>query len=182
MFALFSCDFKSIFGNKSGDIAAFTEAIANTNPKNVVVDAVVSTAYGDLKSSITVNYKDDGSAVITYSTEKFNAIGEGAADEIKSTYAGTIVRAADGTYSGDVNNIDVSGVTAGFKVNVEAMKDYAINEAGDVLTAKVAAADTEAVLGAAYSKDVTVVISINEGVVELVDLTFEGGSVSYKYE
>ena len=185
---LMSCDvLSSITGGKeeggAAGIEAFTAAIENTNPKNITVDIVVETKLGELTSKYTVNYNDDGSAVITYATEKFNTIGEGAADELKSTVTGTVTKNADGTFTGDTNGVDVSGVVAGFKVDVNAMKSYAtINENNTVLTATVAAADTEAVLGSAFEKDVTVVISLADGAVELIDLTFEGGSVSYKYD
>ena len=183
---LMSCDMLSSITGGGNDgakgIDAFVTAIENTNPKNIIVDIEVETSLGELTSKYTVNYNDDGSAVITYTTEKFNAIGEGAEDELKSTVTGTVTKNADGTFTGDTNGVDVSGVTAGFKLDVKKMKDTAtINENNTVLTATVAAADTEAVLGTAYDKDVTVVIAIENGVVELIDLTFEGGSVSYKY-
>lgn len=183
---LMSCDMLSSItsGGNGGakGIDAFVTAIENTNPKNITVDIEVETSLGELTSKYTVNYNDDGSAVITYTAEKFNAIGEGAEDELKSTVTGTVTKNADGTFTGDTNGVDVSGVTAGFKLDVKKMKDTAtINETNTVLTATVAAADTEAVLGTAYDKDVTVVIAIENGVVELIDLTFEGGSVSYKY-
>lgn len=183
---LMSCDMLSSITGGGNDgakgIDAFVTAIENTNPKNITVDIEVETSLGELTSKYTVNYNDDGSAVITYTTEKFNAIGEGAEDELKSTVTGTVTKNADGTFTGDTNGVDVSGVTAGFKLDVKKMKDTAtINENNTVLTATVAAADTEAVLGTAYDKDVTVVIAIENGVVELIDLTFEGGSVSYKY-
>ena len=183
---LMSCDMLSSITGGGNDAAkgidAFVDAVDATNPKNITVDIKVETALGELTSKYTVNYNEDGSAVITYTTEKFNAIGEGAEDELKSTVTGTVTKNADGTFTGDTNGVDVSGVTAGFKLDVKKMKDTAtINETNTVLTATVAAADTEAVLGAAYDKDVTVVIAIENGAVELIDLTFEGGSVSYKY-
>ena len=184
---LMSCDMISSITGGGNDgtqgIDAFVEAVENTNPKNITVDIEVETALGDLTSKYTVNYKEDGSAVISYTVEKFNAIGEGAEDELKSTVTGTVTKNADGTFTGDTNGADVSGVTAGFKLDVNKLKDTAtINENSTVLTATVAAADTEAVLGSAFDKDVTVVIAIADGAVELIDLTFEGGSISYKYD
>ena len=184
---LMSCDMISSITGGGNDgakgIDAFVEAVENTDPKNITVDIEVETALGDLTSKYTVNYKEDGSAVINYTVEKFNAIGEGAEDELKSTVTGTVTKNADGTFTGDTNGADVSGVTAGFKLDVNKLKDTAtINENATVLTATVAAADTEAVLGSAFDKDVTIVIAIADGAVELIDLTFEGGSISYKYD
>ena len=175
LLALASCD---LFGGSNG---AFQTAIDNTNPKDIIVDASVETELGDLTSSFEIHFNDDGSAVIEYTTEKFNKIGEGDG-ELKSTIAGTITKAADGTYSGDTEAVDVSGIVAGAKIDVSAMKDYTVNEAGDVLTANVAAADTAAVLGSALSYDVVVKISLAGDAIEYIDITFDGGFIKYSYK
>ena len=62
------------------------------------------------------------------------------------------------------------------------MKDYTVNEAGDVLTANVAAADTAAVLGSALSYDVVVKISLAGDAIEYIDITFDGGFIKYSYK
>lgn len=197
MLALFSCDFKLPFGgsgdggntdggntdggNQSVGVAAFNDAIAKTNASNVIVESVVNSELGELNSRYEIIYNNDGSATITYHYEKFNLIGEGAEGEIKSEYNGTVTRNADGSYSGDMGEVDLSGVTAGFKVDLSTL-DVTINEAGDVLNATVAAANTEAVLGSAFSEDVALEVSIENGAVSQIELTFNSGSVTYTYD
>ena len=176
-FSLFSC---SLLGGKSGE-AVFESAISSTNPSRVVVEVVTHSALGDLNASYNVAYNEDGRAVITYSYEKFNKIGEGAENELKSTYSGTITKNADGTYSG--TDVDVSSVASGISVKLSAInKDSkTINDAGDVLTANIAAADTEAVFGSAFSEDVDLEITIANGVVTLITLNYASGSVVCRY-
>ena len=115
--ALVSCD---LFG---GGVSAFEKAIDNTNPDNVIVNATVETALGELNSEFNIHFNEDGSATIEYSTDKFNKIGEGEDGELKSTVTGTIEKSADGTYSGDTEDVDVSGIVGGVKIDVSAMKD-----------------------------------------------------------
>jgi len=188
MLALFSCELPFGIGggnNNGGDtptgVAAFNEAIANTNASNVVVETVVNSDLGELNSRYEIVYKEDGSATITYHYEKFNLIGEGADNEIKSEFDGTVTRNADGTYTGDMGDVDLSGVTAGFKVDLSSL-EVTINEAGDVLTATVPAASTEAVLGSAFSEDVALEVSIAGGAVKQIALTFASGSATYTYD
>ena len=177
-FSLFSC---SMFGGNNSGEAAFESAISNTDPSRVVAEVVTRSALGELNSSYDVVYNDDGSAVINYSYEKFNKIGEGAENELKSTVTGTITKNADGTYSG--TDVDVSGVAAGISLNIAAIDKDAksINGSGDVLTATVVAADTEAVFGSAFSEDVVLKVTISDGVVTLVTLTYESGSIVCRY-
>ena len=169
--------------NAPTGFAAFTSAISATNASNVQVTSTTETSLGKLTTTLSVAFKNDGSAVINYSYERFNEIGEGAADEIKSTVTGTITRAADGTYSGDmIDGIDLSAVAAGPALNISSLESIAtINEGGDVLTATVAAASSEAVFGSAFSKDVALEITIKDGAVKYIDIEFENGSVSFIY-
>ena len=100
-------------GSSVAGLETFESAIANTNASFVKMESKVTTDIGDLDSSITVTYNNDGSASIEYTYDKFNLIGEGAEDKLESIVNGTILRAADGTYSGDIpEGLDVSGVSA----------------------------------------------------------------------
>lgn len=170
-------------GNTASGLEAFENAVAATNASYVKYDAEVETDLGKLTTSMTVSYNNDGSATITYAYDKFNSIDEGAADEIMSTVSGTILRAADGTYSGDVpEGLDVSGTAASPAINFAPVKDSAVvSEKGDVLTLTVPAANSAEVYGSAFSKDSTLEIFIKGGVVSLMEITFEGGVVTYQY-
>ena len=172
-----------LFGGSASGLGAFEDAIKNSNASNVTVESVVETELGTLSSKIVVAYKADGSAVITYTYEKFNLIGEGADNEDKTTTTVTINRAADGTFSGDMpEGVDLSAAAASPALNLAPIKDAAtINESSDVLTATVPAANTAEVFGSEFSKDVNLEISLNAGVLKFIELTFEGGSITYTY-
>ncbi len=186
MLTVCSCSaIKDKFGKKGEDslVAPFETAVANTNASNVIVNSEVETELGKLTSKLEVNFASDGSANIVYTYEKFNLIGEGAEDEIKSTVTCNIVRAADGTYSGDMpEGLDLSAVSAAPALKLEAVKDTAVvNEVGDVLTVAVSADVSAEVYGSALSYDSELEISIKNGAVSLMEITFEGGKITYQY-
>ena len=164
------------------DVAPFTAAIAATNPqKQVIVITLKPTGMTDtLTGTYTVTYQADNSAVIDYSYEQFNAIGE---TEAKSTVEGQITRDASGNYSGSISGT-ASAATA-IRLNAEAAKEYATVE-GNVLSAQIPAAQTEAVLGVAFDTDVNFVFVISSGIVtsySLVYTTAKGEvTVSAQYE
>ena len=185
LFTVCSCSFiKDKFGKKSETgIGAFETAIENSNASNVTVETKVDTDLGTLETTMVVAYKEDGSATITYTYEKFNLIGEGAENEEKTKKTVTINRAADGTYTGDMpEGVDLTSVTASAAINFESVKDaVAINEGNDVLTVLVPAANTAAVFGSEFSKDVNLEISLKDGALYVIDMTFEGGRITYTY-
>ncbi len=184
LFALCSCSVLSkipVIGGLFGGVSAFEKAIDNTNPSNAYIETSAETSMGTLKANYEIIYAEDGSAVIKYSYEKFNEIG---AEEEKSTIKGTINRAADGTYSRDVKDTDVSSIAGGIALNLSEIKSDAItvNDAGDVLTATVAADSTEAVFGKAIAKDVDLEITIKNNAVSRIIMTYEGASIICNYE
>ena len=78
--------------------------------------------------------------------------------------------------------VDLSAAAASPALNLAPIKDAAtINESSDVLTATVPAANTAEVFGSEFSKDVNLEISLNAGVLKFIELTFEGGSITYTY-
>ncbi|MBQ3015387.1 MAG: hypothetical protein IJD79_01250 [Clostridia bacterium] len=186
MLTVCSCSaIKNKFGkkNENSPIAPFETAAANTNASNVIVDIEKETELGKLTSKLEVNFANDGSASIVYTYEKFNLIGEGAEDETKSTVTCNIVRAADGTYSGDMpEGLDLSAVSAAPALKLESVKDAAVvNEKGDTLTVAVPADVSAAVYGSALSYDSELEIFIKNGAVSLMEITFEGGKITYQY-
>ena len=182
MLTICSC---SLFDNKEDTtgVGAFETAIANTNASNVKVKSEVETAIGKLTSEFSISYKADGSATIEYKYEKFNLIGEGAENEEKSVITGKVTRAADGTYSGDMpEGVDLSSVAASAALNLAPIKDSAVvSEVGDVLNVTVPAAKSAEVFGSALSYDAELEISIKNGVVTFIEITFESGKITYQY-
>lgn len=180
-----SCSFikdKFGIGGAATGLKAFEDAIKNCNASNVDVKSVVETELGSLTSTIKASYKEDGSATITYTEEKWND-ALSATEELKTVKTYTFNRAADGTYTGDVPaGLDLASVTASAAINFDPIKDVAvINEASDVFTATVPAASTADVFGSAFSKDVNLEISLKTGVLNTIELTFEGGKITYVY-
>lgn len=188
MLTVCSCSFiKDKFGGNKGNadgpatVETFEAAVENTNAAGIIVKSEVETALGKLTSEFDIAYKADGSATVEYKCEKFNLIGEG--DEEKSVIEGTVVRAADGTYTGDVpEGLDLSSVNASAALNLDSVKDAAvINEAGDVLEVNVPSAKSAEVFGAEFSRDAVLEIFLANGVVSQMKITFEGGKITYQY-
>ena len=169
-------------GGSATGIKAFENAIKNCNASNVDVKSVIETDLGSLTSTISVAYKEDGSAVVTYTEEKWND-ALSATEDLKTATTYTFNRAADGTYTGDIpEGLDLASVTAAPAINFDPIKgDAVINDASDVLTATVPAANTAEVFGSAFSKDVNLEISLRSGALDTVELTFEGGKITYTY-
>ena len=188
IFALIACGGNNNNGNGDGtvSVATFQTAINNTTPAFATVKTSVTTALGTLNAQYEITYRADGSASIDYNYERFNKLGEGADNEIKSVYTGTINRSADGTLTGDVNDApNLNNVAAGTAMNLAAIaaENVTISESGDTLTASVAKDSTLNVFGAAYTEDVNLVITIANGKIDSIKITGDTMSIdcSYKY-
>lgn len=164
VFAMVSC------GETGIDLTAFKDAVAATNPTSVEIETSLETELGALEGSFNVTYAEDGSAVIEYSYEQFNELTDSAnVTEIKKTITGTVNVGADGSYSDGGELVGSVSAAGGFTINLDSnkMKDCEVN--GNVLTATVEAANTQAVLGVAIAYDVTV--TLTKGETSLVSLT-----------
>ena len=165
----------------------FIKAIANTDPTTATINTVTTTELGTLNGEYLVTYGADGAATIDYSYEKWYLVGEGNGTDLKYTVTGTITRQQDGSYAdGKGFTANVSPAATGFTLDLTSVIDSAeINAAYDTLTATVAAADTEAVLGVALGYDVELTVVIGSGVVETITVTFadgtNSGSISCRY-
>ena len=166
------------------EVDAFTKfenAIAAASASAVEIDVVTVTALGELKAEYEVIYNADGSAVINYSYERFYELGEGPADEIIETVTGTIYRDKNGNFS-ETNGVDASAVTAAGAFDISSFKSSAvINEAGDVLTVTVPKANTQSVFGSEFASDVQLEMILVSEKLASMTLTYNGGSISYKF-
>lgn len=188
LLTLFACNLKpGENNNNSGPatVETFQNAITATDPKFVSITTKVTSALGDLNSSYSITFSEDGSASIEYSYEKFNSLEDGAANELKAPpITGTVNRAADGTVTGDVASApDLSAVTAGTAIALSSLpaESVTISESGDTLTATVTGDASEGVFGVAFPEDVTLVITINGGKVDGVRITGETMSINCSY-
>jgi hypothetical protein len=78
--------------------------------------------------------------------------------------------------------LDLSAVAAAPALKLESVKDAAVvNEKGDVLTVAVPADVSAEVYGSALSYDSELEIFIKNGAVSLMEITFEGGKITYQY-
>ena len=160
----------------------FTAAIASNNASSVVVDITSATNLGNLAASYEIYFAADGSATVKYEYERFLEIGEGAADETKTTVTGTVYRDKDGNYSPSAG-VDVSSITAATAINIASLKSAAtINGAGDELDVTVAKASTADVFGTAFDSDVALKIRLNGDKLAKITVISENKSITYTYE
>lgn len=160
---------------------AFKNAVAASNPTGAVIDIDVDTELGKLHSNYIVTYNQDGTVTIKYTEEEFAPFDPAnPAAPAKNTDEGTVVLAADGTYAGSISGT-AAGIAAGISLDVAALTDATVTDGG-VLTATVAAANTESVLGFNVGADVFVKLSIFDGVVERLDMSYGTTKVSCVYQ
>ena len=155
---------------------AFQTAINNTNPAKVSINTTTTDALGELKGSFVANFAEDGSFVVNYSYDKWLAIGEGAADELKKTVSGTVTCDANGNYSGDDLEGVIGDISGDIALNLNAItSEVKISADETTLTAVVAAAETKAVFGTAYGYDIALTVVMGNGVIQTITMTFTNG-------
>ena len=165
-------------GETKVGVADFENAMTNTNPTKVTITTTTADANGELKGNFVANFAEDGSSVIQYKYEKWLSLDEGTADELKKVYEGTVNCDANGNYTGgDLTGVvEVSNTVA---MNLRAITStVTVSEDGKTLSATVAAADTQAVFGTAYSYDVNLVITKGATAIETVSISFENGGTT----
>ena len=161
MLALASCSF---FGNNTPeepddsyaipDIQAKVDASA---PNGADITVTFTTALGVLNGSYKAVYNEDGTATVEYSYEKFNTIGAGDNNELKSTVTGTATVAANGSVTGDLTADGLNAVSFDLALDEAKLSNVAIN--AGVLSADVKADDTAAVLGVALGYDAKLTVA-----------------------
>lgn len=158
--------------NTYEDLAPFTAAIAASNPASASINvAQTSTQFNvTMNGEYDVVYNEDGSATVEYSYDKYNEITDDTT-EVTTTVTGTATVDKDGNVTGSLNTT-VTAATA-IKVTLDGAKlgDYTV--ASGALIAKVAAADTASVLGVAISADVTLTITVANGNVATMTISYE---------
>ena len=161
-------------------LEAYITAIDATNPKEAVIKVVAETSLGALNSNVNVKYSEDGSSVIEYSYEKFNAIGEG--DGVISVVSGKVTCDKDGKYSGSLTGNVETATQIKLYLDANLLKN--LNFDDGACGALVEAANTEAVLGVAIGSDVNLLLTQNEGKIVTVTVSYqtEAGKVTITSE
>lgn len=179
VFALASC---GIFGGEDEkepeavvDIAAIQAKIDISAPDAAEITVLLKASLGDLNGAYSVLYNEDGTATVAYSYELFNAFGEGDSSEIKSVYTGTTTVGADGALTEQIGGVAaVEAVT--FEINLDGSKLESETFSNNILSAKVKAADTEAILGVALEYDADLIITIGDEGVTSVSIAYSSES------
>ena len=143
----------------------FTAAMSATNPAELTVTVTTTDALGSLSSVYNTVFSADGSFVINYSKESFADL---ESDDEKVVKTGTISCSANGTYS-DGSFSGSNPLATGVTLDLSKLKNF--STVGDILTATVAAADTQAALGVVITNDATLVLTKNNGKIVSVSVT-----------
>ena len=163
--------------------AAFENAIATSDASTVVVDVVTITALGELDAHYEVIFKDDGSAVIRYTYERFYEIGEGPDNE--TTYEVgpvTVYRDTDGNYSENIG-VDIAGIEPALAFDIASLKgSVVINEMGDELNGTIPKTNTLNLLGSQFSSDVQLKIALRNGKLNKIIIASTDRTITYNYQ
>jgi hypothetical protein len=159
-------------GDANEGLKTFSDAITATAPTQVEGSVEVATLFGPLTATFTATIAEDGSFTLNYAYDKFNDLATGGAGDVTSKQEGTVTY-SNGTYSDTSLASKIPAEATAIKVKLDADKmTYVISNDGNLLTATVKAADTEAVLGVAYEGDVSLVLTQNEGKIVSVMLSY----------
>ena len=157
------------------DLSAFNNAANSSKPTAAVLNVGLEATLGSLAANYNITYAADGSAIVEYSREEFNTAG--TSDSVKNTVTGSVNCDASGKLA-DAAAFGIDTIPGtNFNFAVDKM-NCTVN--GNVLSAVISAGNTEAVLGANYGADVTIVYTINDGKVVSFSMTYttEIGTVS----
>ena len=163
------------------DLAAFQSAVANTSlvSANIKVTASNDVFPNDpLVAEYDVEFKDDGSAVVSFTYMQYNEIKPGGTQDITSTYNGYATISADGTVTGSQVNGTVTAA-ASVNFNLDGSK-MTVSEDHGILRANIPAANTASVLGGAIGADVVLTLTVSGGAVTGATINYELGGVSYE--
>ncbi len=150
-------------------VAAMQAKIDASAPDGAVIRVTLTGDLGDLNSKYDVIYNADGTATVVYSYEVFNSFDETETfDGPKTVKTGTVTVEADGALSDEVGGTAfVESVT--FNIKLDASKLSSAAESAGVLSAKIPANNTAAILGVSVGSDVDLLISTgSDGVTSVV--------------
>ena len=158
--------------DKKGILDDFNEAVAATNPAEVTGTITMTADFGTMVMEYTAEIDESGSFALNYSYDKYNDVENGGSSDVTTKVTGTVYY-ADGTYTGDTDVAKIPANAVAAKIDVKSDKiDAKVSTDGKMLTATVKAADTKAVLGVSYDSDVTMSLTMQEGKIVSLTLTY----------
>lgn len=180
IFACVSCGDDT--GAQTGvTLDTFASAVAASNPTGAVINIKVSTELGDLENKYVVTYNQDGTVTVGFTEQEFVPFDPAnPLADTKKTEVGTVTIQADGTYDGAISGT-AADIAAGIALDVTKLSGATVTEAG-VLTATVAAANTQSALGVSIASDVNVKLCIYDGVVERIEMSYANTAITCVYQ
>lgn len=161
----------------SSELDDFETAIENTAPTKISGEiALYKEAVTPLKLTYSAVIAEDGTFTVKYSYNKLADASSGSASDLDVSVEGTVTY--DGTKYSD-SSIAGKIVASATQLDLGAYMEYSLSDDGMVLSATVAAEDTEDVFGVDYAADVRFVLTqVEEKIVSLVlEYTLESGEL-----
>lgn len=173
VFALASCGTPETpdEGTDSASLDPFKTAISTSAPTGAVITIELeNTISTPLTGTFTVTYGADN-AVVNYEYDQFLPIDPSAsATSDRETVTGTATIDKNGNVTGDLNSTVAASALLSY--NLDSSKMTYIAEAG-TLSATITSANTEGVLGVNIGADVTFTLTVFEGKVVSVTLSYQ---------
>lgn len=156
----------------ASDIPAIQAKIDASAPISAEINVVLKSSLGNLNGVYNVTYNEDGSAFVSYSYEQFNKFEEGSSTtELKSTVTGNTTVSADGKVADSIGGV-ASVEAVSFDIKLDENKLESVKIDAGALSAKIKAADTEAVLGVALAYDVDIIITTGSNGVTAIAISY----------
>lgn len=156
----------------ASDIPAIQAKIDASAPISAEISVVLKSSLGNLNGVYNVTYNEDGSAFVSYSYEQFNKFEEGSSTtELKSTVTGNTTVSADGKVADSIGGV-ASVEAVSFDIKLDENKLESVKIDAGALSAKIKAADTEAVLGVALAYDVDIIITTGSNGVTAIAISY----------
>lgn len=169
-FAIVSCN----DGNEENPsvFAEFEKAIDQTPASKVNVSTKITTELGILHSTVNTTFNPDGSASVSFYIERFNS--DFTTSDVVVTREGTVTLNKDGTYSDGGAFKDTLGANvSSVKLALDEAKLASYTIENGVLSASVEADNTASVLGTDIGYDVSFMLTIGEGRIVSLVITYE---------
>ena len=177
VFALASC---KLFKKDNGDnvnpvdteaVAAVQAKLDASSPETANITVKLDSEIDTLESSYFVTYNiEDGSATVVYTYEKLTEIG--AAEITETVGPNTVSVSPDGILSEEIGGTEaVEALT--FDINLDPTKLISASYNANVLTAKVKASFTKAVIGVAIASDVDIMIMTTELGIASITISYD---------
>lgn len=143
-----------------------------TAPSSATMTATMNATIGRLDASYTVTYSGN-TAYVSYTRTQFGAIDETTSqDEIISTESGTLEMKTDGTETGGVGVLASALIIR--SLSLSSVTDY--EDTGSELSFTVKAEDSAKVFGRECEYDVDVTITLSDGRIDKISLSYEAQS------